>query len=129
MSKEIYININTHVTPFVGRLLYRGRIAVKENKLAACWMSANSILIKANVDGDPIMIKSIADFDKILGTSEQSISEPNALVSGKRRIVDTSPTNTTELQPRSKQRTNLRGKNGTGALSSKNIKAASKQRH
>lgn len=116
-TKEIFIN--THVTPFVGRLLHRGRLAVKGRKLAACWMSANSILVKVTDDGAPIMIKSMPDFDKILGESDLQVSEPSALAGGKRRIVDVSPTLPTELQPKSKPRTNMRGRNGTGPLSTK----------
>lgn len=119
-SKEIFIN--THVTPFVGRLLHRGRIAVKEKKLVACWMSANSVLIKATNESDPVMIKSMSDFDKIWGVVDLPISEPNAVATGKRRMNDSSPTIATDLQPKSKPRTQMRGKNSTGPLSSKVIK-------
>lgn len=117
-AREIFIN--THVTPFVGRLLHRGRIAVKEKKLAACWMSANSVLIKTSNDGDPMAIKSMVDFDKILGVSTQALKEPNAVVVGKRRMVEISPTFAEESQPKSRARSNVRGRNGTVPLSTEN---------
>lgn len=58
-----------------------------------CWMSANSMLLKTVVDGDPIVMKSMSDFDRILGTIEQPMREPDALVIGKLRVIDISPTN------------------------------------
>lgn len=124
-AKEVFIN--THATPFVGRLLHRGRIAVKENKLNACWMSSNCVLVKFTTDGDPVMIKSMSDFDRILETSIPLLEEPSSMVVGKRRMDETSPTLSTDSQPESKPRTNLRGKNSTGPLSSK--LTASKQKN
>lgn len=119
MGKEIYIN--THVTPFVGRLLYRGRTAVKNGKLAACWMSANSILVKTAADADPIAIKSMSDFDKILGTSEMESSLPTSAPAIKRRIEDESPSNKID-RPKTKPRRATGGRNSPGPLSSKNNK-------
>lgn len=128
-AKEIFIN--THVTPFVGRLLHRGRIAVKEKALNSCWMSANCVLVKITSDGDPITVKSMSDFDRILGAQVSLLNEPSSMVVGKRRIEEISPTPTTDSQPKSKSRTNLRGRTSTGPLSSKLNKdrAASKQRN
>lgn len=115
-AKEIFIN--TQVTPFVGRLLHRGRIAVREKKIVACWMSAVSILVKITLDGEPIAIKSMEDFDGILGKSD-ALEEPIVTPLGKRRISETSPQHPIDQNPKSKQKINLRGRSSVGPISSK----------
>lgn len=125
MTKEIFIN--THVTPFVGRLLYRGRMAVKNRKLAACWMSANSLLVKTNADAEPIAVKSMSDFDEILGPAEVE-NEPTFTASVKRRINDISPSNKTDVQPRNKPRRSSNGRSSPGPLSSKTKKDKNAQK-
>lgn len=116
-SKEIFIN--PHVPPFVGRLLYRGRTAVKDKKIVAYWMSANSLLVKVNNESDPVMIKSMSDFEKILGQSETSVNEPASIAVGKRRSNEISPS-INETQPKSKPRTTSHSMSSFGPLSMKN---------
>lgn len=120
-AKEIFIN--THVTPMVGRLLYRGRTAVKNGKLAACWMSANSIMVKIATDARPISVKSMSDFDKLLGPDDGSsilpVAATTATVSSKRRIDDDSPSNIINSQPKNKPRRPMGGRSSPGPLSSK----------
>lgn len=123
-SKEIFIN--THVTPFVGRLLYRGRMAVKSGNLAACWMSANSILVKISAEAEPITVKSSADLDKILGPVDKSLRIPagaaSATASVKRRAEDDSPSNKIDSRPKNRQRRATGGRSSPGPLSSKSKK-------
>lgn len=120
-SPATEVFINAHVTPFVGRILHRCRIAVKERKLAACWISAHSVLVKQSTEGEPIAIKSMDDLDKILGTSDMSL-KATSMAAGKRRIIETSPSNAIDVQPKGRQRTNVRGTSSVGPLSSKNTK-------
>lgn len=40
-SKQIFIN--SHVTPTIGRMLHRGRLAVKDKQIAACWVTGNCL--------------------------------------------------------------------------------------
>lgn len=116
-SKEIFSN--THCTSFVGRLLYRGRTAVMKKQIAACWMPANSLLIKVTNESEPLMVKSMSDFDKILGQSDTPLNEPASFVAGKRRSNEISP-NMNDSQARQKQRTTSSRVSSIGPLSSKN---------
>lgn len=43
--------INNHVTPFFGKLLKEGRLAVKEQKIHSCWLNAFGCQFKFQEDG------------------------------------------------------------------------------
>lgn len=128
-KRELYIN--SHVTPFVGRLLHRGRVAVKEKKIGACWVTASSLMVKLSNSSAPIAIKSASDLNEILGTDSIVTSETKLNATGKRtRELNESLSPSTEAQPKQKQKqlNGPRVKNSAGPKSSKQQKPQQQQR-
>lgn len=66
-NKPIYIN--NHVTPFFGRLLAAGRVAIKQKVIHSCWIGNDGCLVKINEGDSPRNIKSLAEMERITGSN------------------------------------------------------------
>lgn len=107
-SNEIYIN--SHVTPYVNRLLHRGRLAVNDKKLAACWVTSNCLMVKKTIDSEPIQIRTYEELCAVLGTVSEQLSEPKSSNGKRPRGHNDSLSPSLEAQPKPKQRHGSRGK-------------------
>lgn len=106
-SNEVYIN--SHVTPFVNRLLHRGRLAVNEKKLAACWVTSNCLMVKKEAGSEPIQIRKYDEFNALLGTAIENLSEPKSTNGKRLRGNNESLSPVQDAQPKQKQRHGSRG--------------------
>lgn len=129
-KNEIYIN--SHVTPSIGRILHRGRFAVKEKKIAACWVTAKGLMVKTDQSSEPIVVTTMVEWDEILGPEIKPVVQPKAMITGKRtrNANDSiSPTGNNK-QPKSRPRITSSGKCSAGPKSSKekHVKKSSNER-
>lgn len=69
------IFINNHVTPFFGKLLKEGRLAVKEGKIHSCWLNAFGCQLKFDEDGKQHGFRSIDELKSLI--TNKTSSKPN----------------------------------------------------
>lgn len=63
-SSSIYIN--NHVTPFFGKLLKEGRLAVKANKIHSCWLNAFGCQMKFEENGKLHGFRSTDELNRLI---------------------------------------------------------------
>lgn len=63
-NKKIYLN--NHLTPFFGRILHHGRMAIKAGKLHSCWIYSFGCQIKFSTEGKTYGIRSITQLNDLL---------------------------------------------------------------
>lgn len=66
------ININGHLTPYFSHILFVARQAVKREELLAAWFSNRGILIRAQNQESPILIKSVEGLAPYVTTTNPS---------------------------------------------------------
>lgn len=114
-SKPIYIN--SHVTPVIGRMLHSGRIAMKEKKILACWVTARGFMVKISNASEPKVLHTLEELNGLVGVLESMPAQPTSFQTGKRnKPEDDSPNGN---KPKSKIRNTSRGRSGAGPLSTK----------
>lgn len=72
-NSNAQIVINSHVTPPISRMLQRGRSAVKDGIIAACWITGGASMLKATNDAQPLQAKS---FDELIRILDSGKTEP-----------------------------------------------------
>lgn len=77
------IYINNHVTPFFGKLLKEGRIAVKKGEIHSCWINSFGCQLKLTEDGKQHCYRSVDELSSLIS------NKPSA--SKKRTLDDRSP--------------------------------------
>lgn len=98
------IFINPHMTPAVGRLMFHGRMAKRENKLHKCWLGANGVMIQMTPDSEVVTVVSLDALKGLLGTPpDEPLLEET--FKGKRRALNDSLSPNNQRPPRRKQKT------------------------
>lgn len=77
------IYINNHVTPFFGKLLKEGRIAVKKGEIHSCWINSFGCQLKLTENGKQHCYRSVDELSSLIS------KKPSA--SNKRALEDRSP--------------------------------------
>lgn len=78
------IYINNHVTPFFGKLLKEGRIAVKKSEIHSCWINSFGCQLKFDENGKHYSYKSVDELKKLIANN----STKNQVPTGKRSAPD-----------------------------------------
>lgn len=126
-KKDIYIN--SHLTPAIGRLLHRGRMAVKEKKFSACWVATKGIMVKLTETSEATMVTSMDELNDLAG-GPLSTSSPKPLVSAKRnRKANDSFSPNNNMTPKSKHHKSVNERVMIGPLSAKRKGKKQQQPH
>lgn len=82
LRNDTQIYVNTHLTPFFGHILGKGRHLVREGKLHSCWMGNSGINAKIAENDEPKKINSVADLLKFAGVADDK-PKPRRPANGK----------------------------------------------
>lgn len=115
------IFINSHVTPIIGRMLHCGRMAVKEKKILACWVTSKGFMVKVKNDCEPKVLHTLEELNCFVGVLESLPVQPvpSTVQTGKRNKPENDSLSPVDNKSKSKQRNTSRGKSSVGPLSSK----------
>lgn len=102
-KKMVYIN--THVIPFFGHLLSRGRRAVKEKQIHSCWMTNNGVVVKLTSESKETIVKTIGNLYQLCGKPLNDHSSTKTKPTSKRTAKDQ------ETSPIDKQKQNKKPAN------------------
>lgn len=96
--------INNHVTPYFGKLLQVGRLAMKNKQIHSCWLASMGCMLRVQENSQPMGYRSVIEFNEIIQSKTESIS--SSIGTSKRLIQldsteETSPS--TQSQPKRKR--------------------------
>lgn len=78
LRNDTQIYVNTHLTPFFGHILGKGRQLVREGKLHSCWMGNSGINAKLAENDEPKKIHSVIELKKYAGATDDKPKPRNS---------------------------------------------------